>query len=138
MRTLQKSENRIKELDRLFKRIYEDIVNGIINEGRFQMFADGYEQEQEEIREKIAMLGEEMQDQEDQVENVDRFIQMAKKYLYLEKLTPAALNDMVNAVYVHAPDKSSGHRIQNVDISYNYIGILPTNLLYDIQNGETA
>ena len=61
-----------------------------------------------------------------------------KKYLYLEKLTPAVLNDMVNAVYVHAPDKSSGHRVQDVEISYNYIGILPANLLYDIQNGETA
>ena len=77
-------------------------------------------------------------DSANQVENVDRFIQMAKKYLYLEKLTPTILNDMVNAVYVHAPDKSSGHRIQDVDISYNYIGILPANLLYDIQNGETA
>lgn len=137
-RTLQKSENRIKELDRLFKRIYEDMVGGIISEARFQMLADSYEQEQEELREKITMLEEEIQNQEDQVENVDRFIQMAKKYLYLEKLTPTILNDMVNAVYVHAPDKSSGHRIQDVDISYNYIGILPANLLYDIQNGETA
>lgn len=137
-RTLQKSENRIKELDRLFKRIYEDMVGGIISEARFQMLADSYEQEQEELREKITMLEEEIQNQEDQVENVDRFIQMAKKYLYLEKLTPSVLNDMVNAVYVHAPHKSSGHRIQDVDISYNYIGILPANLLYDIQNGETA
>ena len=137
-RTLQKSENRIKELDKLFKRIYEDMVGGVISEARFQMLADSYEQEQEELREKITMLEEEIQNQEDQVENVDRFIQMAKKYLYLEKLTPAVLNDMVNAVYVHAPDKSSGHRIQDVDISYNYIGILPANLLYDIQNGETA
>lgn len=131
-RTLQKSENRIKELDRLFKRIYEDMVGDVISEARFQMLADSYEQEQEELREKITMLEEEIQNQEDQVENVDRFIQMAKKYLYLEKLTPAVLNDMVNAVYVHAPDKSSGHRIQDVDISYNYIGILPANLLYDI------
>ena len=137
-RTLQKSENRTKELDRLFKRIYEDMVGGVISEARFQMLADSYEQEQEELREKITMLEEEIQNQEDQVENVDRFIQMAKKYLYLEKLTPAVLNDMVNVVYVHAPDKSSGHRIQDVDISYNYIGILPANLLYDIQNGETA
>ncbi len=58
--------------------------------------------------------------------------------LQLEELTPTVLNDMVNAVYVHAPDKSSGHRVQDVDISYNYIGILPANLLYDIQNGKTA
>ena len=58
---------------------------------------------------------------------------MAKKYLHLEKLTSTVLNDMVNAIYVHAPDKSSGHRIQDVDISYNDIGILPANLLYEIQ-----
>ena len=48
---------------------------------------------------------------------------MAKKYLHLEKLTSTVLNDMVNAIYVHAPDKSSGHRIQDVDISYNDIGM---------------
>ena len=56
----------------------------------------------------------------------------------LEKLTPTILNDMVNAVYVHAPDKSSGHRVQDVTISYNYIGILPANLLYDVMNGKAA
>lgn len=67
------------------------------------------------------------------MENVGRFIQMAKKYLHLEKLTSTVLNDMVNAIYVHALDKSSGHRIQDVDISYNDIGILPANLLYEIQ-----
>ena len=45
---------------------------------------------------------------------------------------------MVKAVYVHAPDKSSGHRVQDVDISYNHIGILLANLLYDIMNGKAA
>ena len=79
-----------------------------------------------------------IQNQEDQAENVDRFIRQAKKYLYLEKLTPTILNDMVNAVYVHAPDRSSGHRVQDVTISYNYIGILPANLLYDVMNGKAA
>ena len=137
-RTLQKSENRLAEQDRLFKHIYEDMVNGKLSEARFQMLSDDYEQEQEDLRAKIAMLEEEIQNQENHVESVDSFIRLAKKHLYLEKLTPAVLNDMVKAVYVHAPDKSNGHRVQDVDISYNYIGILPANLLYDIQNGETA
>lgn len=137
-KTLQKSENRLAELDRLFKRIYEDMVNGKLSEARFQMLADDYEQEQADLRAKIEMLENEIQNQEDQAENVDRFIRQAKKYLYLEKLTPTILNDMVNAVYVHAPDKSSGHRVQDVTISYNYIGILPANLLYDVMNGKAA
>ena len=137
-RALQKSENRLAELDRLFKRIYEDMVNGKLSETRFQMLSEDYEQEQADLRIKIEMLEEEIQNQEDQADNVDKFIRQAKKYLHLEKLTPTILNDMVNAVYVHAPDKSSGHRVQDVEISYNYIGILPTALLYDLQNGKTA
>ena len=137
-RTLQKSENRLAELDRLFKRIYEDMVNGRLSEARFQMLSEDYEQEQADLRIKIEMLEEEIQNQEDQADNVDKFICQAKKYLHLEKLTPAVLNDLVNAVYVHAPDKSSGHRVQDVEISYNYIGILPATLLYDLQNGKTA
>ena len=137
-RALQKSENRISELDRLFKRIYEDMVNGKLSEARFQMLSDDYEQEQEELRAKIEMLENEIQNQENHVESVDIFIRLAKKHLYLEKLTPEVLNDMVKAVYVHAPDKSSGHRVQDVDISYNHIGILPADLLYDIMNGKAA
>lgn len=87
-RTLQKSENRLAELDRLFKRIYEDMVNGKLSEARFQMLSDDYEQEQADLRAKIEMLENEIQNQEDQAENVDRFIRQAKKYLYLEKLPP--------------------------------------------------
>ena len=137
-RTLQKSENRLAELDRLFKRIYEDMVNGKLSEARFRMLSDDYEQEQAELREKIDILEDEIPQQEDQTENVDKFIRQAKKYLHLEKLTPALLNELVKAVYVHAPDNSSGHRVQDVEISYNYIGILPATLLYDLKNGKTA
>jgi hypothetical protein len=45
---------------------------------------------------------------------------------------------MVKAVYVHAPVKEDGKRIQDVDISYDLIGILPYSLLMSLQNGETA
>ena len=133
------TERSLSVLDKILA-LYENknMGNGKLSEARFQMLSDDYEQEQEELRAKIEMLENEIQNQEDQAENVDRFIRVAKKHLYLEKLTPDVLNDMVQAVYVHAPDTSSGQRIQNVDISYNYIGILPANLLYDIINGKAA
>ena len=111
-------------------------MGGKLTEARFQMRPDDYEQEQAELREKIDILEDEIQQQEDQTENVDKFIRQAKKYLHLEKLTPAVVNDLVKAVYVHAPDNSSGHRVQDVEISYNYIGILPATLLYNLKNGK--
>ena len=133
-RTLQKSENRLAELDRLVKRIYEDMVNGKLSEARFQMLSDDYEQEQEDLRTKIEMLENEIQNQENHVESVDTFIRLAKKHLYLEKLTPEVLNDMVKAVYVHAPDKSSGHRVQDVRISLACIGFLPESIISEMVN----
>jgi hypothetical protein len=39
-----------------------------------------------------------------------KFIQKAKHYQELNSLTPDSLRDMVNAIYVGAPDKSSGKR----------------------------
>lgn len=137
-RQLTQAERRIEELDRLFKRIYEDNVNGKLSDSRFQMLSDDYEQEQEELREKLLRLNEEITKQEEQADNIDRFIGKVRKYLNLNELTPAILNDMVKAVYVHAPDKSKGYREQQIDISYDLIGILPTSLLNGLQNGETA
>ena len=49
-------------------------------------------------------------------------VRSRKSFTGSEKLTPTILNDMVNAVYVHAPDKSSGHRTQRIDIHYNFVG----------------
>lgn len=137
-RQLTQAERRIEELDRLFKRIYEDNANGKLSDSRFQMLADDYEQEQEELREKLLRLNEEINEQEEQSENIDRFISKVRKYLDLDELTPAVLNDMVKAVYVHAPDKSKGYREQQIDISYDLVGILPASLLNELQNRETA
>lgn len=35
-------------------------------------------------------------------------------------------------------DKSKGYREQQIDISYDLVGILPAALLNGLQNGETA
>ena len=137
-RQLTQAERRVEELDRLFKRIYKDNANGKLSDSRFQMLSDDYEQEQEELREKLLQLNEDITQQEEQAENIDRFIGKVRKYLDLDDLTPAIVNDMVKAVYVHAPDKSSGHREQRIDISYDLVGILPASLLNGLSNGETA
>ena len=130
-RQLTQAERRIEELDRLFKRIYEDNVGGKLSDSRFQMLSGDYEQEQKELREKLLRLNEEINEQEEQTENIDRFISKVRKYLDLDELTPAVLND-------NTPDKSKGYREQQIDISYDLVGILPASLLNDLQNGETA
>ena len=110
----------------------------MVSDSRFQMLSNDYEQEQEELREKLLRLNEEITEQEEQSENIDRFISKVRKYLDLDELAPAVLNDMAKAVYVHAPDKSKGHREQQIDISYDLVEILPASLLNDLHNRETS
>lgn len=47
----------------------------------------------------------------------------------LTELTPYALRELVKAVYVEAPDKSSGKRKQKIHISYDLIGFIPVDAL---------
>lgn len=90
-----------------------------------------------ELPEKLLQLNGEIIQQEEQAENIDRFINKIQKYLDLDELTHAVLNDMVKAVYVHAPDKSKGYREQQIDITYDLV-ILPATMLNDLQKVETA
>ena len=70
-----------------------------------------------------------IEEQERQNERLEKFIQKAKHYQDLNSLTPDALRDMVSAIYVGAPDKSSGKRQQKIEIYYDGAGFIPLNLL---------
>ena len=72
--------------------------------------------------------------QEDEADSIEQFILRAKKYPNLQELTSAVLHDLVNKVYVCAPDKSSGHRVQDVSISLACIGFLPQSILSEMVN----
>ncbi len=132
---LSKSESRIKELDLLFQRIYEDNVSGKISDERFEMLSETYEKEQTELKQIIEKLSAEISETEEQSDNVERFISKVHKYFDLQELTPSVLNDMVKRVYVHAPKVIDGKRTQEIDIVYDMVGILPLALF---NNEETA
>ena len=51
------------------------------------------------------------------------------KYAAIETLEPYALRELVQAIYVEAPDKSSGKRRQNIHIKYDGLGFIPLDKL---------
>ena len=58
-----------------------------------------------------------------------QFVQRVKRNSTLTELTPYALRELVKAVYVDAPDKSSGKRRQKVHIEYDLVGYIPVDEL---------
>lgn len=124
----------MEELERLFKRLYEDNISGKINDSRFEKLSANYENEQAELAEKMQFLEQEIARQEDEADSIEQFIPRTKKYPDLRELTPAVLHEFVNKMYVCAPDKSSGHRMQDVNISLACIGFLPKSILSEMVN----
>ena len=68
-------------------------------------------------------------------EDLEEFIQRVHKYVDLDELTSYALRELVKAIYIEAPDKSSGKRRQNIRISYDLVGFIPLN---ELMKEETA
>ena len=119
---LAKSEKRIAELDLLFKKTYEDYAAGRLTEKRFEQLSQGYESEQGELEQQAAKLKAELAQFESDTLRADKFMELAKKYSEFSELTPAILHEFVDRVVVHEGDKSSGRRVQQVDIYLNHIG----------------
>lgn len=94
-----------------------------------------YEAEQKQLEEEAITLQQEIEVQERQNENLEKFIQKAHKYVGIEELDGYALRELVSAIYVDAPDKSSGKRVQNIHIKYDGLGFIPLN---ELMKKETA
>ena len=132
---LAQAERRLAELDRLFIRIYEDNVSGRITDERFSLMSKTYEDEQAQLKVDIHRLRQEIEVQERQIEDLEKFIQRVHKYEDLQEMTPCALRELVKGIYIEAPDKSSGKRRQGVRISYDLVGFVPVE---ELLKQETA
>lgn len=126
---IEKDEKRMEELDRLFRKIYEDNVNGKLNDERFYKLSDGYDAEQEQLKHEIETLKAEVSEADTEATNVSKLIAVTKKYTRIDELTPEILNTFVDKIVVHECEKKDGKRTQDIDIYYSYVGIvdIPTD-----------
>ncbi len=117
-------KRRDEDLDVLFKRIYEDMVAGRLSPERFDKLSTQYEEEQKQVRQVIGELQSLIDDGEQKAHDLRQFLKSVRKYTDPEELTAEMLNELVDKIVVHAPDKSSGHRRQKIEIYYKAAGII--------------
>lgn len=96
---LSREQKRIKELNTLIKKIYEDNVNGKLSEKT-------------------------LNDYQGTADNVDKFIELVHRYTDFTELTTPMIHEFVDKIVVHEADKSTGDRIQQIDIYLKYVGRL--------------
>ncbi len=133
-REIAQAEKRIVELDRIFKRIYEDDISGTISHERFLKLSAEYEAEQKELLQKVKQGNEMVTTYEQDKADFDSFAAVVRKYVGIRELTPTIVNEFVKKIIIHTPDKSSGHRRQRIQLVWNFLG--EVNLPNDEQTVE--
>ena len=121
-REVEQAKKRIAELDCIFKRIYEDDINGTISHERFLKLSTEYEAEQTELTKKVKTEQQEVDTYEQNKMDFDSFAAIIRKYVGITELTPTIVNEFVKKIIVHALEKIDSKRFQKVDIVFNFVG----------------
>ena len=79
-----------------------------------------YEDEQKKLRNIVSELTAYIETAEQKSADVTSFIQVVQKYERITELTPEIMHELIEMIVIHAPDKSSGHRTQQIEIHYRF------------------
>ena len=121
-RKLNKDRKRITELDNIIKKLYESFATGRINDERFDSLLADYEAEQKELQASVKAAEEHLSSFEEDTARVEQFMELAKRYTDFSELTTMMINEFIDKILVHAPEKVDGDRVQEVEIYLKFIG----------------
>lgn len=94
-------EKRIKELDNIIRCLYEDRVCGRLSPERYDTMANGYEQEQSELKPELKSLTERIDKMDMRDKCIQEFVNNAKAYIEMPKLTPELLRVFIRRIEVY-------------------------------------
>lgn len=121
-RRLSKDKKRIAELDNIIKKLYESFAIGRITDERFDTLLAEYEAEQKTLQASVAEAEQRVSSFEEDTVRVEQFMELARKYTDFSELTTMMINEFIDKIIVHAPEKVKGDRVQEVEIYLKFIG----------------
>lgn len=120
----EKMKSRTESLNRIIHQLFEDRVEGKISEERYLEMLASYENEQSEVKAKLAEYEEKISSDKSAANDIERFIKLVNEYADIKELTPLILAEFIEEIRVHQAEKTEGGRVQAVDIVYKGVGVL--------------
>jgi len=121
-RELEQAQNRIRKLDEIIQRLYEDNIEGKISDERFAKMSANYEEEQRTLSDRVKELKRLIDSEKESSINVDRFLNLVRKYTDVKELTAEIIREFVEKIYVHQMERIGGQKVQRIRIVWNCIG----------------
>ena len=120
---LATAKNRLKELEVLLCKIYEDNILGKLLDSRYATLDAQYGKEQAELTEEISSLEASLSAFEKNKKSAENFISLIDKYQSFDNLTITMLNEFIDKILVHERDrKGSTQTTQEIEVYFNFVG----------------
>jgi len=121
-REMEQAQQRIRKLDEIIRRLYEDNIEGRISDERFSRMSADYEEEQHGLETRVTELKRLLAEEKNNAVNADRFLALVRKYTDVQELSAEIIREFVEKIYVHQPERIDGQRVQRIRIVWNCIG----------------
>lgn len=119
-RLLKQAETRLAELDTIISKTYEERMLGKLPEDLSTKMLEKYTAEQRELSEQAEQWRKSSRQAEQDIQDVERFIQRLKKWSDVECLTRELCLDLIEFIVVYARPEEYGAP-RKIDIYYKFI-----------------
>ena len=119
---MNRQEKRIKELDALVRRIYEDNIAGKLSDKRYEAMYEDYDREQTELEKLLEEEKERIATFEVTADRTEEFLELVRKYTKISELTPVIINEFLDRVIVHKAERVNGERMIEIEVYLNVTG----------------
>ncbi len=143
--TIERNKRRIKELDKLIERIYEDNVLGKIPDARFSKMMANYEAEQNQLVTETAKAEESLKTMEQDKVDLRAFLETIRQCTDIKELTPAIVNRLIRRIEVHNSEKIDGRKQVRLDVYFTAVGLIDIpgekeliEMMQEIQSAKSA
>ena len=117
---LDKAEQRMKELNLLFRKLYEDNALGKLSDEQFAFLTSGYDDEKKTLTRRIAELTEQINTANERNSDVKRFVALVRKYTEINELTYENVHEFIDRILIHELDRENNTR--KIEIFYSFVG----------------
>ena len=126
--SIENEKKRIREIDRLIEKIYEDATLGNLPAERFQKMFASYEKQQAELTASLTENEKKLNELQKAQVDMHMLYSGIREFTEVRKLTPTLVNKLIQRIEIHNNDKSGGHCFVQVDIYFTAVGLfnLPT------------
>lgn len=121
--TVEYGEQRLKELERLMDKLYEDNAFGRLADDVYERRVAKYEKEQKELICAVSEAQFVLDKAEQKSMDLRLLLRTFREMTDIKELTPTLVNSLIERIEVHNNDKSSGHSFVKVDIYFTAVGM---------------